>query len=494
MVTSGLTVGAVIANAARAEPSSTAAVIGGVSYTFAQLDAAGDAAAHRLVEAGCEPGQVALVFAATSFEMLAAHLGCARAGVVFAALTPALDPATIRTVADRIQPSVVLATDELVEVADRLDGPTMWPTSEVSAPTTPLPTVEPADPHIAFFTSGSTGAPKAAVVSHQTSVLRSHPGSQLEPRGPALCPWPLFHMAGWTIALGQWHARGRVVFVEGTDAPTLAAALREHRIERFNAIPALWLRLADHVWDAYGQDAAFPDLRFADTGTSATSVELLGTIADLAPNAHVRVFYGSSEAGNVASLHHDDLLTRPGRCGQPSVLTEVRIADDDELMVRGPLLFDGYLGDPAATADALRDGWYHTGDRAEVDAQGYLSIVGRVGTVIRTGGEAVEPEVVEAALRTHPAIDEVVVFGLPDDRWGEVVCAAIVATEPLSVADLRAHVGGSGPSPLPAHQHPRRVLAVDSIPRTSATGQVDRHRLRSLGRDASEGTDREEPM
>lgn len=488
---SGLTVGAVIANVARATPSAIAAEIGGVAHTFAELDEAGDSVARHLVAAGYTPGQVALVFAPTSFEMLATYVGCARAGLVFAPLNPAFDEATIAAVAERIEPSVVLASDEFAEVASRLDVPTLWPATSPSTPeigAVTLPIIAPTDPQIAFFTSGSTGVPKAAVVSHETIVLRSHPGSQLEPRGAALCPWPLFHMAGWTISLGQWHARGRVVFVDGTDAPTLATALREHRIERFNAIPALWLRLADHVGDRNGDDAAFPDLRFADTGTSPTSVELLATIADLAPNAHVRVFYGSSEAGNVASLHHDDLLTRPGSCGQPCVLTEARIGDAGELLLRGPLLFDGYLGDPEATAEALRDGWFHTGDRAEVDADGYLSIVGRLGTVIRTGGESVEPDVVEAALRTHPAIDEVVVFGLPDERWGEIVCAAVVATSPVSVADLRAHVGSDGPNPLPSHQHPRRVVAVDAIPRTSATGQVDRHRLRQLAADAAEET------
>ncbi len=479
----GLTVGAVIANVARATPSAVAAEIAGVAHTFGELDAAGDDIARRLVAEGYEPGQVAVVFAPTSFEMLATYVGCARAGLVFAPLNPALDEATIAAVVERIEPSVVLAADDHADLAETLDVPASWPASAASpvpaADQAPLPTVDPADPHIAFFTSGSTGVPKAAVVSHRTSVLRSHPGSQLEPRGPALCPWPLFHMAGWTIALGQWHARGRVVFVDGTDAPTLASALRDHRIERFNAIPALWLRIADHVRGHTADGAAFPDLRFADTGTSPTSVELLATIAELAPNAHVRVFYGSSEAGNVSSLHHDDLLTRPGSCGQPSVLTEVRISDEGELLVRGPLLFDGYLGDPDATSSALRDGWYHTGDRAELDDDGYLSIVGRLGTVIRTGGESVEPETVESALRTHPAIEEVVVFGVPDDAWGEVVCAAVVASAPVSVDDLRAHVA-QGSSPLPSHQHPRRVVTVDTIPRTGATGQVDRNRLRRL--------------
>ena len=362
-------------------------------------------------------------------------------------------------------------------VARLFEPPTFWATNrrggatdDGATPEVRLPALTADDPHIAFFTSGSTGAPKAAVLSHGTTVLRSHPGSQLEPRGPALCPYPLFHMAGWTIAMQQWHARSSVVFVANTDATTLTTALGEYQIARFNAVPALWSRLADHV-DA----GAFPHLRFADTGTSATSVELLRTISDIAPNAHVRVFYGSTEAGNVASLHHDDLLTKPGSCGRPSVLTEVAIADDGELLVSGPLLFDGYLANAEATTAAIRDGWFHTGDRAEIDAEGFLTIVGRLGTVIRSGGESVVPDVIESALLAHPAIDEVTVFGVPDERWGEIVVAAIVATQPLARNELAPLLARH-----PKYARPRRVLWLDQIPRTAATAQVDRHQLRQL--------------
>lgn len=487
-MSSDLTVGAVIANAARGAPQDTAAVVSGRRYTFAELDAAGASVARGLVSDGIGSGQVALVLAGTSFQTLAHYVGCARAGAVFAPLNPGLDAATIATVADTVAPSVVLASPEFASVArplaESVAAPTRWYPLDAANSGFESPPVDGGDDHIAFFTSGSTGVPKAAVVSHRASVLRSHPGAQLEPRGAALCPWPLFHMAGWTIALQQWHARAPIVFVDGTDAATLATAMRDHQIERFNAIPALWSRLAEYMGEQPEGEATLPHLRFADTGTSTTSVELLNSIRTLAPNAHVRVFYGSSEAGNVASLHHEDLLTRPGSCGRPSVLTRAMIADDGELLVRGPLLFDRYLGDPAATEAAFSEGWYRTGDRAEVDDDGYLSIVGRTTTVIRSGGEAVEPAVVERALATHPAVAQVAVFGVPDDTWGEIVCAAVVPAHDLDLDDLRAHVGPDGIAPLAGHQRPRRLLVVDALPRTDATGQIDRHTLRRLALEA----------
>jgi acyl-CoA synthetase (AMP-forming)/AMP-acid ligase II len=135
---------------------------------------------------------------------------------------------------------------------------------------------------------------------------------------------------------------------------------------------------------------------------------------------------------------------------------------------------DGYFDNPEATADALdADGWYHSGDLGVLDHEGYLSIVGRLRDVLRTGGETVAPTEVEAVLTTHPSVAEVAVVGLPDPTWGEIVCAVVVP-EPGTLAprveDLRAHCDGR----LAGFKHPRRVVVVGALPRTSATGQVQR--------------------
>jgi acyl-CoA synthetase (AMP-forming)/AMP-acid ligase II len=220
-------------------------------------------------------------------------------------------------------------------------------------------------------------------------------------------------------------------------------------------------------------------LRFADTGTSATPPELLRALETAFPHAVVRVFYGSTEAGGVATLDHADLHRKPGSCGVPAIATEVRIDDAGELWARGPLLFDGYFEDPEATADVLVDGWYRTGDLAVADDEGFLTVVGRVRDVIRTGGEGVAPSEVEAVLASHPAVADVAVVGLPDPEWGEVVCAVVVPVDvgaPPSLDDLRSHCEGRLVSP----KHPRRVEIVDSIPRTAPTNQVQRRLIVEL--------------
>jgi acyl-CoA synthetase (AMP-forming)/AMP-acid ligase II len=163
----------------------------------------------------------------------------------------------------------------------------------------------------------------------------------------------------------------------------------------------------------------------------------------------------------------------------------VRLSDTGEVCIASEYLMDGYFEQPDATAEALRDGWYHTGDLGALDHDGYLSIVGRARDVLRTGGETVAPLEVEDALRDHPAVAEVAVVGIPDPQWGEVVCAVVVAApgreRDVDVDALRAHCRDR----LAPYKHPRRVEVVDALPRTAATGQVQRTLLveRIVGRE-----------
>ena len=185
------------------------------------------------------------------------------------------------------------------------------------------------------------------------------------------------------------------------------------------------------------------------------------------------MWYGSTEGGPGTKLLHEDLRRKPGSVGRPQPAVWLKL-DDGEVCLRSPYLMDGYFEQPDATKEALRDGWYHTGDLGVVDDEGYLSIVGRAREVLRTGGETVAPGEVEAALADHPSIAEVAVVGVPDAEWGEVVCAVVVlrhgSTAVLDLDTLRAHCEGK----LAAFKRPRRLEVVGELPRTPATGQVQR--------------------
>jgi acyl-CoA synthetase (AMP-forming)/AMP-acid ligase II len=200
---------------------------------------------------------------------------------------------------------------------------------------------------------------------------------------------------------------------------------------------------------------------------------LLRAIKDALPRTRTRVFYGSTEAGPGAQLGDADLFRKPGSVGVAQPGVEVNLTVEGEVAMRSPFLMDGYFDDPGATADVLRDGWYHTGDLGAFDDEGYLSIVGRARDVIRTGGETVAPPEVEQVLAGHAAVAEIAVVGLPDAEWGEVVTAVVVVRDGCAAPDLdelRTFCAGR----LAPFKQPRRLAVVDTLPRTAATGQVQR--------------------
>jgi acyl-CoA synthetase (AMP-forming)/AMP-acid ligase II len=477
-----LVIGDVFRNAARAVPDRTAAALGPRSLTFAEVDALSNRTAQGLASRGVGLGGRVATWTGTNLAVVPVFAALAKLGATLAPLNGLWGSEEVATALSGFAPDLLLVDSEHARAAEDiarsgihvLSLDDLAAAARSSLETDPAALVDERARHVVFFTSGSSGAPKGAVLSHRANVLRSLPGALLEPRGAMVCPYPLFHMGAWTIALQQWQARDAVVFVPSASALEIGSAVQGHRASRLNAIPAVWRRLLDALSGPNPPDLS--SIRFADTGTSATPPELLRAISAALPDAQVRVFYGSTEAGSVTVLEHADVERKPGSCGVPGPLVSLRTDDAGQLLVRGPLLFDGYIDDEAATARVLKDGWYTTGDLAEIDDEGYVTIVGRVGEVIRTGGEAVAPTEVEGVLIGHPAVADVAVVGVPDDRWGELVCAVVVPAADRPPADL-AELQDLCASALASYKHPRRLVLVDSIPRTLATGQIQRRLL-----------------
>jgi len=469
-----LHIASMLGNAARMSPRSIAATLDDDALTFGELDEQANRIANGLRGAGVGRGDRVLWWGDTSLEAVVVFAALAKIGGVFAPLNARSSVDEVAVVAEYARPRLLLCGQSHVDagaaLAVRVDVPysAEIPAGRPSAPNGVE--LDERDPHVIFFTSGSTGRPKGVVLSHRTNWVRTYVGATTTAGGAGtVCMFPLFHMAGWTIAMGAWQGRRPVHFVRTPDAETLLHTAARHRAARLYCIPAVWSRLLEHGVDRYDLGA----LEEADTGTSATPPELLRAIKDALPRTRTRVFYGSTEAGPGVQLGDADLFRKAGSVGVAQPGVEVRLTSEGEVIMRSPFLMDGYFDDPAATADALRGGWYHTGDLGALDDEGYLSIIGRARDVIRTGGETVAPTEVEQVLAAHPSVAEVAVVGVPDPQWGEVVTAVVVVRAGGAAPEidaLREFCAGR----LAPFKQPRRLAVVDALPRTAATGQIQR--------------------
>ena len=463
-----LLIGEVIRAAAERYPNAVAAALGDQQVTFGEVAERAEQLAGALLRAGVRRGERVAWWAETSLDTIPLYFALAHIGGVFVPLNPRYTDAECRMVLAKADARLVLTDNGRgghTRLKDLLSNAAPAPLGDVEVAET--------DPFIFFFTSGTTGEPKACVLSHRTERLRAGTGSNY-PLGATICMFPQFHMAGWAFALRTWLSGDTMVYVERPDAQALLEAVTRHRANEIYCIPAVWQRILEA--DRGGYDLW--SLLVANTGTSATTPELLAGIADICPRAKTVVVYGSTEAGSVCLLSPQDIRRKPGSVGLASPGVNLRIDASGELCVRSPYLFSGYFRNDEATASALNDGWYRTGDLAERDAEGYYYIIGRAKDLIRTGGETVAPVEVDLVLQSHPDIQDAAVVGVPDDRWGEIIAAFVVprAGRSLDLEGLRRHCDGK----LAPHKHPRQLYLVEALPRTGSTAQIQRRLLLGL--------------
>jgi fatty-acyl-CoA synthase len=342
------------------------------------------------------------------------------------------------------------------------------------------------DPLLLVYTSGTTGRPKGAVLTQAAlfaNAVNSWHMHGLTAADHILTVLPMFHVGGLNIQTIPALLAGARVTIHDRFSPdaTLAALRGEDRPSLLVLVPAtMEAVLADPACDR----DAFTSLRVLTTGSTIVGETLIERFAKL--GVRVIQVYGATETGPIVIYERFDTERHaPGTTGSAGVVNDARIVDDagravpdgtpGEIVVRGPNILSGYWRDTAATEEALRDGWFHTGDIATRDASGHFCVRDRKKNVIISGGENIYPAEIERVLADAPGVAECAVVGRPDDRWQEVPVAFVVATPgvTLDIPALEAHLAAN----LARFKLPKAIIPRDSLPR-NALGKIQHFALK----------------
>ena len=351
------------------------------------------------------------------------------------------------------------------------------------------------DPCLILYTSGTTGRPKGALITPGMLFWNSINTTMrlgISPPDVSLIFTPLFHTGGWNVLTTPFLHRGaRLVFLPKFDPDRVLELCDSEGVTILFGLPTLMDMM--HRSPRF-ESARLESVRFAIVGGEPMPIELIR--AWHRKGVPIRQGFGITEFGpNIFSLQEEHAERKIGSIGFPNFYVDARVVDDDdrdvpddtvgELVLRGPVCTPGYWRNPQATAEAIRDGWFHTGDLVRRDAEGFFYVVDRKKDMYKSGGENVYPVEVEHFLRTHPAIRDVAVVGAPDAKWGEVGMAFVVLEEGASASaeELLAFCRGN----LAKFKTPVHVRFVATLPRGDS-GKVLKRVLRELAKAEMSGS------
>lgn len=477
--------------------------------TFRELDHASSRIANLFIDAGLGRGEVVGFYGKNSIEYFEAMFGASKAGCALLPLNWRLSALELKAVIEDAGPPLILVDREFVPLLERVretcgvrfgivefdstsdgDSP-LKSRMSASSDVDPRVAVRPEDTALLLYTSGTTGQPKGVELTHggiNFMRLCEHlePAFRWKDDDVMMFVMPNFHLVGTGLSLQGLYNGIPLTVLSGLDIPALLATIERDKPTICCLVPTAIQMIIDHPDAAKTDLSALRLVMYA--GSPITAPLLKRAMSTM--RCDFMQFYGATETcGAVTLLRPDQHDLEDERklksCGTPVPLVEVRIlsAAGDELpdgeigefAVRSPAMFKGYLNKPTQTDSVLSGGWYRTGDAGYRDSDGMLYLVDRTKDMIISGGENVYSTEVEQALSKHPAVSQVAVIGLPDERWGERVTAIVVPTEERSPSaeELIAHCREM----IAAYKAPKQIIFAASLPMTP-TGKILKTALR----------------
>ncbi|NYS60018.1 fatty acyl-CoA synthetase [Vreelandella salicampi] len=502
------TIGAALARSASKNADRLALAFNDRQWHYDELNRAVNRVANRLLAHGLKPGDRLAVYGKNSDAYVIAWLAATRAGLVHVPINFALSSEELSYILEQSGASGLLSDNSLADKVDAacrsvnltLSGTLHAQESEgfdvlqiaLAEGDDDEPEIELDGQSLAqlLYTSGTTAAPKAAMMTHQALLaeyMACMVALDIKDDEPMLAALPLYHSAQMHVFLMPALLLGAPLHLREAPTPDdCLAQIERHGIVSFFAPPTVWISLLRHP-DFDRHDLS--RLKKAYYGASIMPVPVLEELRQRIPGVGLYNCYGQSEIAPLATVlrpeEHDD---RPSSAGRPILTVETRIVDAEmndvpagehgEIVHRSPQLLTGYWDKPEMTEESFIGGWFHSGDVGYVDEAGYLYVVDRIKDVINTGGIVVASREVEEALFQHPAVSEVAVIGLPDDKWIEAITAVVVLKEgeEVSEAALIEHAKG-----LMAHYKvPKQVHFADALPKSTAGKILKRHLRKEL--------------
>ena len=503
------TLGDLLRRTARRVPDKRAIVCGDVTWTYAEFDALCTRLAGGLAARGIAKGERVAILARNSHAFCALRFALARLGAVLVPINFMLNADEVAYIL-RHAGARMLAVDggmaDLGRRAAALDTrveqlvwiPSERPTEpaagmtgfdELGAAGANASLPEPLGSELAqiVYTSGTESMPKGAMLTHEAVIwqyVSCVVNGEMSEDDLVLHSLPLYHCAQLDCFLGPALYLGATNIVTATPTPdNLLPLLEKHRITSFFAPPTVWIALLrSPLFDRTDHSA----LRKGYYGASIMPVEVLREMQRRLPQVRLWNFYGQTEIAPLATaLKPEDQLRKPGSAGKPVINVETRVVDDrmrdvavgeiGEIVHRSPQLLSGYFNDPERTRAAFEGGWFHSGDLAVLDAEGYLTIVDRKKDMIKTGGENVASREVEEMIYRMPQVSEVAVIGLPHPHWIEAVTAIVVVkTGATLTAEQVIDFCGSQ---MAHFKVPKGVFFVEALPK-NPSGKLLKRELR----------------